>query len=72
MACNCDLCTYYRSIFNTLEKEKASPVIRELVEGLLSKLMNTEEDLEQCNAVFAGSWPGSQERLQKALDKIPV
>lgn len=68
MACDCKLCVRNRLIdsqINLLPENQQA-----FFTDMFDLLLNTEMDLNHCEAIIDGSWPDSDEIIARKRDKV--
>jgi len=67
--CSCELCTRHKNADKIIKRKNVNELIK-LVNELLEKLLNAEEDVDYYKAILNGDWVNSKEILSNTLIKL--
>jgi hypothetical protein len=68
--CQCKLCVRHRKWKEILDRNDLQE-IKDLVNEIISLLLNSELDNNYYECILDGSWPQAKEILERALTKCP-
>ena len=66
--CDCEFCGLYELRTQALETNDIK-FVKKIMEKFSDMWLNVDEDLNYCNCILDGSWPGSVEILENSLKK---